>query len=377
MSVAFENVVHRYGGSGQGVAGVSLEVKAGELMAVIGASGCGKSTLLRLVAGLLPVQQGRLLIDGQDMDAVPAWQRSVGMVFQSYALFPHLDVLDNVAYGLRMRGVGTAERRRKARSMLETVGLADHAGRRPAQLSGGQQQRVALARALAFGPSVLLLDEPLAALDAHIRSQLCDEIRDVQRQSGAATLFVTHDQQEALMMADRVAVMHAGQLLQVDTPRELYARPSSVQVARFVGHANLLPGVVEAPGRVRSSLGVLALDTGAEPPGTRAHVLVRPEAIHPDPPADAVNRIPGRTVRVRYLGATCRYDFAPDAAAHATPEHAAPLGPLLCEGPSPAAQAVALQPESLRLLVDRGPSPAPSHAPARSPDQPGPPVARA
>lgn len=372
MSVAFENAVHRYRGSGQGVVGVSLEVQKGELVAVIGASGCGKSTLLRLVAGLLPLQAGRLLIDGKEMQEVPAWQRSVGMVFQSYALFPHLDVLDNVAYGLRMRGVETVARRRKAQAMLDMVGLSEHAHRRPSQLSGGQQQRVALARALAFDPSVLLLDEPLAALDAHIRTQLCDEIRDVQRNSGAATLFVTHDQQEALMMADRVAVMEGGRLLQIDTPRALYAKPRSVAVARFVGHANLLPAVVESPGRVRCNLGTLVVDTSGVVAGQRAHVLVRPEAVHPDPPGDAVNRLAGRTDRVRYLGATCRYDFVPLAAEHQMPEPDRPVAHLLCEGPTPAADAVALRPESLLLLPEQDP------IPEISPHDPsGPHVARA
>lgn len=372
MSVAFQDAVHRYRGSGQGVVGVSLEIQRGELVAVIGASGCGKSTLLRLVAGLLPLQQGRLLIDGQEMHEVPAWQRSVGMVFQSYALFPHLDVLDNVAYGLRMRGLETAARRRKAQTMLDMVGLSEHANRRPSQLSGGQQQRVALARALAFDPSVLLLDEPLAALDAHIRTQLCDEIRDVQRKSGAATLFVTHDQQEALMMADRVAVMEGGRLLQIDTPRALYAKPCGVAVARFVGHANLLPAVVESPGRVRCGLGTLIMDTAGAAAGQRAHILVRPEAIHSDPPEDALNRLVGRTDRVRYLGATCRYDFVPLVAGHGAPEHAQPVAQLLCEGPTPAADAVALRPESLLLLPEQDPV-----SQISSSDPSGPHVARA
>ena len=351
MSVSIDQLVHRYPGSGQGLLGVTLEVARGELLAVIGASGCGKSTLLRLVAGLLPVQSGRLCIDGRDVAAVPPWERSVGMVFQSYALFPHLNVVDNVAYGLRMRGIGSAERRAAARSMLETVGLADFGDRLPAQLSGGQQQRVALARALAFQPSVLLLDEPLAALDAHIRSQLCDEIRDVQRASGAATLFVTHDQQEALMMADRVAVLHQGRLLQIDTPRALYARPANLVVARFVGHANLLAARVEAPGRVQTEVGLLHADTAQRPAGARVQVLVRPESVVPDPASDAPNRILGRPGRVRFLGATCRWDF--QAAADASEGRRKSL---LCEGPVVAQSAVALLPHELVVLDDDEPA---------------------
>jgi len=351
MSIRLEQLEHRYPGTGQGLLGVSLEVARGELLAVIGASGCGKSTMLRLVAGLLPVQAGRLLIDDRDVASVPPWGRSVGMVFQSYALFPHLSVLDNVAYGLRMRGVAMAERHRAAQAMIASVGLSGFEARRPSQLSGGQQQRVALARALAFRPSVLLLDEPLAALDAHIRAQLCDEIRDIQRASGAATLFVTHDQQEALMMADRVAVLDQGRLQQIDTPRGLYARPANLMVARFVGHANLLPGTVLEPGRVQTALGCLHADTGQRSAGAAVCVLVRPEAIQADPGPDAPNRIAGAAGRVRFLGATCRWDFVP--AGIARPDAPAQTLPtLLCEGANVASLAVSLSPEALVVLDD-------------------------
>jgi putative spermidine/putrescine transport system ATP-binding protein len=357
MSIKLEQLEHRYPGTRQGLLGVSIEVARGELLAVIGASGCGKSTLLRLVAGLLPVQSGRLLIDDRDVATVPPWERSVGMVFQSYALFPHLSVLENAAYGLRMRGVAAVERRRTAEAMIESVGLTGLEARRPSQLSGGQQQRVALARALAFRPSVLLLDEPLAALDAHIRAQLCDEIRDIQRASGAATLFVTHDQQEALMMADRVAVLHQGRLQQIDTPRGLYSRPANLMVARFVGHANLLAGTVLEPGRVQTVLGVLHADTGPRLAGAAICVLVRPESIHPDPAPDAPNRIPGAAGRVRFLGSTCRWDFLPalgaqSAVAAQSGLAAAPLPTLFCEGATVASSAVSLSPEALVILDD-------------------------
>jgi putative spermidine/putrescine transport system ATP-binding protein len=354
MSIRLEQLEHRYPGTSQGLLGVSLEVARGELLAVIGASGCGKSTMLRLVAGLLPVQSGRLLIDDRDVAAVPPWGRSVGMVFQSYALFPHLSVLDNVAYGLRMRGAAAGERSRAAQAMIASMGLSGFELRRPSQLSGGQQQRVALARALAFRPSVLLLDEPLAALDAHIRVQLCDEIRDIQRASGAATLFVTHDQQEALMIADRVAVLQQGKLQQIDTPRGLYARPANVTVARFVGHANLLAGTVLEPGRVDTVLGSLHADTTHRPAGTKVCVVVRPESICPDPGPDDPNRIHGVAGRVRFLGATCRWDFVP--AAIARPDApSATLPTLLCEGAKVASEAVSLPPEALIVLDDECP----------------------
>jgi putative spermidine/putrescine transport system ATP-binding protein len=283
------------------------------------------------------------------------------MVFQSYALFPHLDVLDNVAYGLRMRGVGRDERRRQAAAMLATVGLSEHARRRPSQLSGGQQQRVALARALAFKPSVLLLDEPLAALDAHIRGQLCDEIRDVQQRSGAATLFVTHDQQEALMMADRVAVLHQGRLQQLASPRQLYERPANLVVARFVGHANLLAGHVVSPGQVRCTLGLLQAATGEHAPGAAVQVLIRPEAVVPDPPRDAPNRLEGETGRIRFMGAACRWDFIPRTPTQAPASSSKPPSPLLCEGPVVARSAISLVPDALVILADE---PTASPAPA-------------
>ncbi|MFM1855197.1 MAG: hypothetical protein RLZ83_506 [Pseudomonadota bacterium] len=344
MSIELQDVEHRYPGTDHGVLGVSLTVAREELVTVIGASGCGKSTLLRLVAGLLPVQQGRLAIDGRPMAGVPPWQRPVGMVFQSYALFRHLNVLDNVAYGLRMRKVGLAGRRNRALEVLDSVGMASHANRRVDQLSGGQQQRVALARALAFGPSVLLLDEPLAALDAHLRTRLCDEIRDAHRRSGAATLLVTHDQHEALMLADRVAVMARGRLVQVASPRQLYDRPASLEVARFVGHANLLAAQVLAPGRVACELGELRADTSAHAAGTAVTLLVRPEALQADPPAGAVNRLVGRTTRERFLGPTSRWDFTVPGT---TPRRQTVL---LCEGPVVAREAVALDPQRLLLL---------------------------
>ena len=341
MSLYFENVSFTYPGAQHGIEAVTLSVEPGELLAVMGRSGSGKSTILRLAAGLLNGYQGRIAINGRDVAGVPVWRREVGMVFQQYALFPHLSVLDNVAYGLRMRGMSAAKRRVRALDMLERVGLTVHAGRSTTLLSGGQQQRVALARALAFDPKVLLLDEPLAALDAGIRQQLRDEIRSLQRACGATTLLVTHDQDEALSLADRVAVVDGGRVLQVDSPERLYTQPVSTQVARFIGHSSVMPGRVVGTNAVDVSFALLFADTGAFRPGDKVDVLLRPEHVQPDPPDTAVNRLGGRRTEVRYVGATCRYDFIPDSAQQ----------PLLCEGRQLAEQAIAIAPEHLRVLA--------------------------
>jgi putative spermidine/putrescine transport system ATP-binding protein len=283
-------------GSVRALDGLTLDLRPGELVALLGPSGCGKTTALRSLAGLERPDGGRILVDGQDISDIPASRRDMGMVFQAYSLFPHMTARENVAFGPRLRGVGSAERRRVADRFLELVGLAERAGRYPHQLSGGQQQRVALARALAIGPRVLLLDEPLSALDAKVRSTLRDEIRRLQLELGTTTLFVTHDQDEALAMADRVAVMHAGRLEQVAAPAELYERPRTPRVAEFVGLSNRLRG--EARGGVATVLGTgvpLLEGSVTEGPVT---VLVRPEAVglHPDPSGV------GRVVAASFLG---------------------------------------------------------------------------
>ncbi len=256
--------------------GLTLEVAPGELVSLLGPSGCGKTTALRVLAGLEATDTGRVLVGGRDITGVPANRRDTGMVFQAYSLFPHLSVLDNVAFGLRLRGVGRSERRRRAGEMLELVGLAETAGRFPHQLSGGQQQRVALARALVIRPAVLLLDEPLSALDAKVRVQLREEIRRLQTETGTTTLFVTHDQEEALAISDRVGVMSRGRLEQIDTPARVYSEPATAFVAEFVGVTTALSGAVRG--------GVL--DVGGRrvpvdavrglPDGSEARVLVRP-----------------------------------------------------------------------------------------------------
>ena len=266
--------------------GFTLSIAPGELVALLGPSGCGKTTALRILAGLDAATSGSVSVGGRDLTRVPASKRDMGMVFQAYSLFPHMTVIDNVAFGLKMRGKDGAARRARAGDMLDLVGLGEQADRYAHQLSGGQQQRVALARALAIEPSVLLLDEPLSALDAKVRVQLRDEIRRVQIEVGTTTLFVTHDQEEALAVADRVGVMNAGRLEQLAPPAELYSSPSSRFVGEFVGLSNRLPAHVE--GGVASVLGreVPVLPGSAAGAGV---ALVRPESVSvvadPDGPA--------------------------------------------------------------------------------------------
>ena len=280
--------------------GLDLTARPGEFLALLGPSGCGKTTALRMLAGFEHPDSGAVLVDGEDVTGVPAHRRDAGMVFQSYSLFPHLDALDNVAFGLRMRKVRTAERRARAAELLELVGLADKGGRFPHQLSGGQQQRVALARALALRPRVLLLDEPLSALDAKVRLTLREEIRRLQQELGITTLFVTHDQEEALSVADRVAVMRAGRLEQCAEPAALYGRPATAFVAEFVGTMSRLPGTLS--GETVEVLGLRLPAEGTLPAGREVDVLVRPEAVHVAADADGDARV----TATAFLGATTR-----------------------------------------------------------------------
>ncbi|WP_329121768.1 ABC transporter ATP-binding protein [Streptomyces sp. NBC_01353] len=264
-------------GSAVALDGLDLDVAPGELLALLGPSGCGKTTALRVLAGFEQPDAGQVLLDGENIVPVPADRRDTAMVFQSYSLFPHLTAVDNVAFGLRMRKVRAAERRARAAELLELVGLAGHGDRFPHQLSGGQQQRVALARALALRPRLLLLDEPLSALDARVRLTLREEIRRLQLELGITTVFVTHDQEEALSMADRVAVMNGGRLEQCASPTELYERPATGFVAEFVGTMNRVPGRVVGGDVVE----VLGARLPVEGPGGTGdvRVLLRPEAL--------------------------------------------------------------------------------------------------
>ena len=267
-------------GAVQALDGFSLEMKPGELVALLGPSGCGKTTALRILAGFETPDSGRIEVDGGDISRVPAQKRDMGMVFQSYSLFPNLSALDNVAFGLRMRRVPLRQRTERAQEVLDLVGLAPQADRYPHQLSGGQQQRVALARALAIQPRVLLLDEPLSALDARVRLQLREEIRSLQRRLQTTTLFVTHDQEEALSLADRVGVMREGRLEQLAPPAELYNHPATGFVAEFVGTMNRLPALVEPGGRVKVLGRTVAVRGTVRPlPGTSVTALVRPETL--------------------------------------------------------------------------------------------------
>jgi putative spermidine/putrescine transport system ATP-binding protein len=299
VTVRLEGLHRRYGAV-HALDGLDLELAPGELVALLGPSGCGKTTALRLLAGLEDSDDGRVVVDGVDITRVPASKRDMGMVFQAYSLFPHMTARENVAFGLHLRGVSTAERRTRAGEMLELVGLSTQADRYAHQMSGGQQQRVALARALAIRPQVLLLDEPLSALDAKVRVQLRDEIRRIQLEVGATTLFVTHDQEEALAVADRVGVMRNGRLEQVASPSEVYSRPSTAFVAEFVGLTNRLAGdAVDGAAEVLGARVPLLPGSPASGPVT---VLVRPEAVEVRPATDGRDRV----VTSSFLGSTGR-----------------------------------------------------------------------
>jgi iron(III) transport system ATP-binding protein len=299
-------------GACRAVDGVTLDVRDGELLAILGPSGCGKSTLLRLVAGLERQDQGRITLHGRDVSHLPPAARGVGVVFQSYALFPSLTAAGNVAFGIDRRRYNRRARAERSLALLRQVGLSEEAGRYPAQLSGGQQQRVALARALATEPSLLLLDEPLSALDAKVRAMLRVEIRRLQQATGLTTLLVTHDQEEAMTMADRVAVMNGGRLVQVDAPRDVYQRPADAFTAAFVGVMNLLDGWTVGPGQtVRRGAMVLRLaEEPPAPPGSMVTVAFRPEEAAPllaDARGSSENVLPCRVERVEFRGPFMRY----------------------------------------------------------------------
>jgi putative spermidine/putrescine transport system ATP-binding protein len=279
-SVVLQDLSRAFGTT-KALDGLSLEIAPGELVALLGPSGCGKTTALRIVAGFETADTGSVLVNGKDISGVSASKRDMGMVFQSYSLFPNMSALDNVAFGLRMRKQGSAQRRKRAGELLDLVGLAPQAKQYPHQLSGGQQQRVALARALAIEPRVLLLDEPLSALDAKVRLQLREQIRTLQQRLGTTTLFVTHDQEEALSMADRVGVMRQGTLEQIAVPAELYDHPATAFVAEFVGVMNRIPaelhgGLVTCVSCTVPVNGDSASDLGGD---SAVDVLVRPEGL--------------------------------------------------------------------------------------------------
>jgi putative spermidine/putrescine transport system ATP-binding protein len=296
------NLVKRYGDF-HAVRDVSLSVADGEFVVLLGPSGCGKTTTLRMVAGFIEPTAGRVMLGGADVTQLPPWKRNAGMVFQSYALFPHLTVAQNVAFGLEMRKMPRVEVDKRVEETLALVRLEGYGGRLPRQLSGGQQQRVALARALAIHPDVLLLDEPLSNLDSKLRGEVRVEIRELQQRMGLTTVMVTHDQEEALTMADRLVVMNEGAVRQVGSQRDLYERPADRFVAGFVGRSTFLDGTVEAPDRFRTG-GGLSLVCARGVPG-KASLSLRPERLEIATAALAGldNCLPGTVEFVSYLGA--------------------------------------------------------------------------
>jgi len=312
MKIAVREVIKRFGAVAA-VDGVSLEIADGELFTLLGPSGCGKTTLLRLIAGFYRPDAGAIVFGDRIVNDIPPHARNIGMVFQNYALWPHMTVFQNVAYGLRLRRLpGDALRERVAEG-LRKVNLVGLESRYPGQLSGGQQQRVALARALVLNPDILLLDEPLSNLDAKIRVQVRAEIRTLQRELGITTVYVTHDQEEALSLSDRVAVMRDGRVLQLGAPRELYERPRTRFVADFVGTNNLIPGTVKGQAGevlfVETVLGpIMARAVGSVGAGRTCVLAIRPENVTIGAGGGDGNRVPGRVALTAYLGNTLRYD---------------------------------------------------------------------
>jgi len=314
VSVTFENVSKHFGAT-KAVDAVSLKVEPGELFFLLGPSGCGKTTLLRCLAGFCRPDAGRIFIGTRDVTGMPPYQRDTGMVFQSYALWPHMTVAENVAFGLEMRGRSRRDIEREVAAALDLVRMRDRADSKPNELSGGQQQRVALARALVIRPQCLLLDEPLSNLDARLRLEMRAEIRRICKEAGLTAIYVTHDQKEALSIADRLAVMDAGRILQIGQPMEVYRYPNSRFVANFIGETNFLEGEVIGQGpaglRVRTVLGEwvsVAQRQETPAPGMTVTLCVRPEAVRlGPPPAGSMNVLHGEVHDTVYLGEVAQH----------------------------------------------------------------------
>lgn len=321
VSVKFERVTKVLGNS-TAVDSLTLEIAPGELFFLLGPSGCGKTTALRLVAGFYIPDEGQIFFNERDQSRVPPHKRNTGMVFQNYALWPHMDIWNNVAYGLKMRHVSEPEKRTRVTRALEIVQMDAYAHRLPNQLSGGQQQRVALARALVIEPDVVLLDEPLSNLDAKLRLEMRTQIKEIHRKIEHTMIYVTHDQAEALSMADRIAVMRRGRIVQVGTPRQLYTHPESAFVAQFIGGTNLLPGSLEEVGElltVKTEVGIVQARNGA-PSAARGNPVfcsVRPEAVRLQPAeksseiasSERINHLSGEVQSIMYLGDTEQYSL--------------------------------------------------------------------
>ena len=344
---------------------IDLTVASGEFFSLLGPSGCGKTTTLRLIAGFEQPTSGKILLDGVDVSGVPPHRRHVNTVFQSYALFPFLDVFDNVAFGLRHSKVDRADLRRRVNEALDLVRMTSFAKRRPGKLSGGQQQRVALARALVLNPAVLLLDEPLGALDAKLRRSLKVELKALQESVGITFLYVTHDQEEALTMSDRLAVMNAGRIVQIGTPHEVYEEPADTYVADFLGAANLMEVWVTSagpPSTLRIGDWTLSSLRCDAPEGGRAHAVIRPERVRIEEHGPAgENRVPAMVERVVFLGAATQVmlRLAPGVSLQALMQNdggqldLAQGTPVLCY----------LPPDALRVLAGAQDVPVPAEEP--------------
>ena len=310
--------VRKHFGAVQALRSLTLQVRKGELISLLGPSGCGKTTLLRIIAGFIAPDGGRVSVAGSDVSHVPTHRRNLGMVFQSYSLWPHMSVAENVAFGLASRGVAREAQRRKVAHALELVELSDLSRRLPRELSGGQQQRVALARALVYEPEILLLDEPLSALDRKLRERMQRDLRQLQQRLGITTIFVTHDQEEALILSDRIAVMSDGEIVQIGSPREIYEHPESCFVADFVGRTNRFACEVDenAGGRLRlATESGLRLEARTARPlerGDRVHAIVRPERIDLERDGTVPDALPVRVESIDYLGAVTYYHCRAD-----------------------------------------------------------------
>lgn len=339
VAVAIENVALHFGAT-QVLRDINLNVEPGEFFALLGPSGSGKSTLLRLIAGFNRNQAGRVLIDGHDVSAVPPWQRNVGMVFQNYALWPHMTAAQNIAFGLEERRLPTADIKRRVAAVVELVELNGLEQRRPGQLSGGQQQRVAIARTLAIEPQLLLLDEPLSNLDAKLRLQTRQELKKLQRRLNITTLFVTHDQEEALTTCDRIAVLDQGVIQQVGTPLTLFDHPQNSFVSQFIGSTNLFAGQFLAgdtgPSFASPALGLVALPSVLVAPSEPSEMAFRPHAVRlcsaEQPPLAGHLQLTGVVHHQEFLGAFLRYEVRVGSAlvladqAHVRGQPSLPLG---------------------------------------------------